>query len=108
MFKQFAEGTFSVEVKGDFHCGPDHDSPKVFNWEVEICWSDAALDPRGFLLDNMAFRNYFRTLGVTEDSCELMVLKAAKHYWAEVRDRAQTVSVSINVPGLAKITNIQP
>lgn len=108
MFKQFADGSFSIDVKGEFHCGVDNDSPKIFNWEVEICWSDSALDERGFLLDNMAFRKYFNTLGVTTDSCELLVLKAAKHYWAEVRDRAQTVSVSIQVPGLAKITNIQP
>ena len=43
-----------------------------------------------------------------DGSCELLVLKAAKHYWALVRDRAQTVTVSIAVPGLAKITNIQP
>ncbi len=108
MFKQQADGQFSVEVKGDFHCGPDHSSPKIFNWEVEICWADSALDQRGFLLDNMEFRKYFNTLGVTEDSCELLVLKAAKHYWTEVRDRAQNVSVSVHVPGLAKITNIQP
>lgn len=97
-----------MEVKGDFHCGMDQTSPKIFNWEVEICWSDSALDERGFLLDNMDFRKYFNTLGVTADSCELLVLKAAKHYWAEVSARAQKVTVSVRVPGLAKITNEQP
>lgn len=106
MFAQEANGQFLVEVGGDFHCGPDHESPKLLTWDVEITWPDVALDGRGFLLDNMGFRAYFNAIHYTTESCELLVLKAAKHFRA-LADKAIKVEVSITVPGLATITNVQ-
>ncbi len=44
---------------------------------------------------------------MTSESCELMAMKAAKHFKSEARF-AKKVSVGIIVPGLAKITNVQP
>ncbi len=107
MFTQFAHGNFAVDVEGEFHCGPDNTSPKIFGWSVNINWPDEALDEHGFLLDNTSFRHYFDTLAVTSDSCELIVLKAAKHFKAIAKD-AQAVTVSIEVPGLATVSNTQP
>ena len=107
MFKQLADGKFSVHVEGPFHCGPDHTSPKTFEWNVEVCWPDDALDPKGFLFDNEYFKQYFDGLQVLTDSCELFVLKAAKHIKAQAKT-ATSVSVGLRVPGLAKIINIQP
>lgn len=106
MFSQRAVGTFEPAVAGEFHCGPDHTSPKLFNWEVRLQWPDAALDPNGFLLDNMSFREYFNAIEVLTDSCELVTIKAAKHFTA-LAPAAGKVTVTIEVPGLAKVSNTQ-
>lgn len=106
MFTQSADGRFTVEVGGEFHCGPDHTTPKNFGWAVTIDWDDTTLDQHGFLLDNMGFRDYFNKLQFTTDSCELLAIKSAKHFKA-LAPLAHKVSVSITVPGLATITNTQ-
>lgn len=72
MFSQFAKGEFSVEVVGGTHCGPNHDSPKTFNYEVDVLWPNRSLDERGFLADNLAFQEFFDSIGSTELSCELL------------------------------------
>lgn len=107
MFHQRAAGTFQIEVGGEFHCGPDHSSPKIFGWSVEIDWDDEALNQNGFLLDNMMFRGYFMGLSYTTDSCELLVLKASKHFKG-LAGNALKVTVGIDVPGLSTVTNTQP
>lgn len=107
MFEQEGYGSFTAEVGGDFHCGPDPSSPKTFNWIVKVEWpDDSVLDEKGFLLDNMSFKRYFEALHMVTDSCEILVLKAAKHFRAKAP--GAKVSVSIDVPGLARITNKQP
>jgi len=107
MFTQHAHGSFSVTIKGDFHCGPGSDSPKSFEWAATLSFPDSALNEHGFLLDNTVYGKYFRELRETADSCELLVLKAAKHFHRSA-PYATKVEVSVTVPGLATVTNIQP
>ncbi len=102
MFRQHCTGNFSVEVGGQFHCGPDHTSPKILTFDVKIEYPDAALDAHGFLIDNLEFHNYFSSLKYTEDSCELLAKRAADHF-CEMAPMAFTVHVDICVPGLADI-----
>lgn len=101
---QVAQGSFSIEVIGDRHCGPNHDSPKVFAYEVEVSYPDEALDGNGFLLDNLHFENYFKGLGETELSCELLARMAAREIHAATEERAISTQVGIwAIPGKAKV-----
>lgn len=102
MFHQHAVGNFSVEVGGQYHCGPDHISPKQLVFEVRIEYPDNALDSHGFLVDNLEFHNYFNNLHYTEDSCELVAKKAADYFCGKAPN-AIRVHVDISVPGLADI-----
>src|SRR5579872_4748444 len=65
-FIQRAQGTFDVILApGTAHCGPQtspNPLPAEFSYSVEIEYSAGTLDEKGFLLDNMDFENYFRSL----------------------------------------------
>ncbi len=108
MFKQHATGSFSVEVGGDWHCGPDHTSPKLLTYDIVIEYHGADLDKHGFLIDNTEFKKYFDSIHYTESSCELMCKAAADHFCEIANHRLHTgglarVDVDICVPGLADV-----
>ena len=81
MFIQQATGKVSLAVEGEYHCGPNHDSPKTFQYEVEVHYPDEALSSQGMLLDNLFFHHYWMSLSPVRDSCELMTRKAAQFFW---------------------------
>lgn len=94
-FKQNAKGKFAVHVSGDTHCGPDHSSPKIFDYEVEIEYThDKRLDNQGFLLDNLTFHDYFMGLGHVDISCEKLV-QQCWIYFAERAPLAHNVRVCV-------------
>ncbi len=103
MFRQHAKGIFTTEVGGQWHCGPDHTSPKQLLYEVTIQYPDSALDSHGFLVDNLAFQQYFDTIRYTEDSCEMLAKKAADWFCGLCQHKEARVDVDICVPGLADI-----
>jgi len=76
-FVQFAEGQFTAPVSGPNHCGPDQVSPKTFAFEVQIEYRNPTLTTQGFLIDNLAFDQYFAGLGTVAESCEELARKAA-------------------------------
>src|ERR1041385_2755544 len=102
MYIQHATGSFEVEVGGEWHCGPDHTTPKTLTYDVRIQYPDTALDRHGFLIDNLEFRTYFDNVRYTEDSCELLAKKSADHFTA-LAPQCYKVQVDICVPGLADI-----
>lgn len=106
MFTQSASGEFSIEVSGLYHCGPNHDSPKMFHYDVQLSWPDDALDDKGFLLDNTAFQAYFDHLGHTDLSCERLVIKAHNDIQAmcDAHYPGATVVVSLIPFGHVKVT----
>lgn len=79
-YTQRLYGSFSVRVTGLYHCGPNHDSPKTFHYDVKIIWPDSALDGNGFLADNTMGMSYFQSLCETGLSCELL----AKQAWHDL------------------------
>lgn len=104
MFRQLANGRFEIEVEGENHCGPDHSSPKRFDYEVEIWWAPGALDDKGFLLDNQSFERYFMQLGRTSRSCELLAQQACEHFRRLTGGKAVSIRVAIwGIPGAAKV-----
>ncbi len=108
-FVQRAQGNFSINVSGDFHCGPDHTSPKTFPYSVEIHYPASALDENGFLLDNQSFQQYFDGLGHTDLSCERLTMKAATDLHAATNGRCHSTRVNIwAIPGHAAIECIVP
>lgn len=94
-FKQEASGTFSAEVGGCYHCGPNHDSPKTFDYRVYVEYGGKALDAFGFLNDNLAFDAYFESLNRVTDSCELIAQKAACFFWRQLLGRCKLIEVTI-------------
>lgn len=80
-FQQYVRGSFVIEVFGPYHCGPNHISPKHFEYEVTLHYPNDALDKDGFLQDNLDFVQYvdvfFTGLSRTELSCELLARKCA-------------------------------
>lgn len=82
IFLQYAQGRFITEVTGPFHCGPNHDSPKVFEYEVTLHYPPDALDDEGFLQDNLTFietvAHYFDRIHTTDLSCERLAQRAAR------------------------------
>jgi hypothetical protein len=107
-FRQMANGSFSVEVDGCYHCGPNHDSPKAFDYEVEVHYHGLqSLDARGFLMDNLAFRMYFEGLQKLTDSCELMAQKAAEFFWKQLNGRCKEIRVKVwGIKGQAMVEYI--
>jgi hypothetical protein len=95
MYRQFGYGEFDVYVVGENHCGPNHESPKSFNYEVEVRYPLDALDERGFLLDNLSFQEYFEALHQTSYSCELLATHAACTFWDMAEGRCEQVRVCI-------------
>jgi hypothetical protein len=103
-FQQVATGSFSVEVSGCCHCGPDDSSPKKFDFRVEIEFHGSPLDVHGFLLDNLSFMSYFNSIGTLDYSCELLAMTAAKAFWRMAGRRCRIVRVSIwGIPGAAMV-----
>lgn len=94
-FRQEASGSFSVEVGGCYHCGPNHDSPKTFDYRVYVEYGNNALDDKGFLNDNLAFDAYFSSLQRVTDSCELMAQKAACFFWLQLVGRCKLIEVTV-------------
>lgn len=80
MFRQIGVGEFSAEVTGCCHCGPNHETPKNFHYQVEIHYHDHCLDNDGMLLDNSYFRDWFNGLQVIEHSCEHIARRASQHF----------------------------
>lgn len=105
-FTQHATDCFTVEVTGPYHCGPDDTSPRQFKFEVTIEYPDDALDEKGFLLDNLTFKQYFNSLGVTDLSCELLCRKATNDLHAMTNGRAYETQVAIwAIPNEAKVVH---
>jgi hypothetical protein len=94
-YLQRATGEFSIHVTGPFHCGPNHESPKTFSYDVELAYPASALDSQGFLLDNTAFHDYFSSIGATELSCELLARQAAYDLLARCSHRAHYCKVCL-------------
>ena len=103
-FRQVANGSFSADVEGCFHCGPNHDSPKAFDYEVEVHYPSEALDERGFLMDNLAFSEYFTQLQKVEHSCELLAKTAAEFFWNIAKGRCKEIRVAVwGIRGAARV-----
>jgi hypothetical protein len=106
-FEQYATGVMSIEVEGDFHCGPDKQSPKDFTWEVLVRYPDGVLDEHGFLLDNLVFEEFFNGLGRTELSCERLMEECCKKLWEMSGGRAEELRTTIwAIPGKVKVTKV--
>ena len=107
-FEQYATGIMNIEVEGDFHCGPDNTSPRDFTWEVLVVYPDEALDEHGFLLDNLEFEEYFKSLKRTNKSCEELIQAACEDFWAACSGRARELRTTIwAIPGKVKVTKIR-
>src|SRR5579863_1463401 len=106
-FNQFAQGKFTIDVTGPYHCGPDHTTPKTFDFEVALRYHEDALDERGFLIDNTHFRQYFNALGTTDLSCERLVRKASQDFYGLVQDRCLEIRVAIwAIPNGARVEHV--
>ena len=86
-FEQRDSGFFMVEVEGANHCGPNHRSPKRFRYDIQIVYKHDSLDDNGFLLDNLTFKQYFRSIGRTALSCELLARKTAEDFTGQLQGR---------------------
>lgn len=107
-FEQFAQGTMTIEVEGDWHCGPDNTSPRKFDWEVLITYPDGALDEKGFLLDNLSFEGFFNGLGKTSLSCEKLTEKCCEELWRMVEGRAEGMKVTVwAISGKVRVSKVR-
>ncbi len=102
MYIQRAQGKFTADVTGPFHCGLDK-SPQTFTYKVEVRWPDSALDEHGFLLDNLEFQRFFDSIGHFTESCELLARRCEQELAGLCGTKGEHVSVDIGVPGLADI-----
>lgn len=95
-YHQHASGDFITEiVPGTNHCGID-ERRGHFKFCVDINYLDGALDSHGFLLDNLAFQEYFDSLGPISLSCEQLSQNACNYFLSQLGDRIRFVT-SINV-----------
>lgn len=77
-------GTFVYQPTGEFHCGTEHAPNISARYEVEVeCLPH--LDSRGFLVDQMAIRDFFRGIGTVTLSCEELTQWCAQALVAHVR-----------------------
>ncbi len=97
-FHQHASGEFSVDVvAGTKHCGLN-DSRGQFRYQVDISYSDGALDSDNFLLDNTDFQRYFQSLPPISMSCEMFAQVSAEHFMSDLADRSDKVTrVSVRI-----------
>lgn len=103
-FRQFGQGSFTAGIEGCYHCGPDHTSPKKFDYKVEIVYDGEPLDARGFLMDNLSFKEYFDGIGVITESCELLARRAAIALWRKGGGKCKVLKVSIwGIPDVAMV-----
>lgn len=80
-YRQVMSDSFSVHVTGPYHCGPNHDTPKNFAYQIIIEYpSDVVLTPEGFLLDNLCAREFFSNIGTTDLSCEQLAQYSARYF----------------------------
>ncbi len=112
-FLQYAQGAFNIEVTGPYHCGPNHDSPKRFQYEVTLHYPDSALDSTGFLQDNLGFleyvKTYFASLQSTHLSCELLCRASAKDLCELSPDTCEGVKVAIwPIENTVKVEYLHP
>lgn len=106
-FEQYATGVMSLEVLGNFHCGPDKQSPRDFTWEVQVSYGDGSLDEYGFLLDNLIFEEFFNGIRRTELSCERLMEECCKKLWAMAGGRAEELRTTIwAIPGKVRVTRV--
>lgn len=113
MFQQFARGEFDIEVTGPFHCGPNHESPKRFQYEVTLHYPANALDESGFLQDNRTYiavcRAYFKGLTQTSLSCELLCRKCSMDLCELSPETCQGVKVAIwPIDNMVKVEYTHP
>jgi hypothetical protein len=91
-YHQHASGEFTINVvKGTKHCGINDDRCK-FRYQVDIDYTQGALDSNDFLLDNLDFAEYFASLGPVTVSCERVATNAAQHFIADLQSRINTVT----------------
>lgn len=102
MYIQRADGEFSVNVSGPYHCGADHSSPKVMQYRVILHYPDSGLDTKGFLLDNTAFREYFASLGTISISCELL----ARRVFSDLAEMARARRVAKIEAGISAVPGV--
>lgn len=95
MYMQHARGSFALDVSGPWHCGPNHDTPKEFEYEVLVDWRRKKPDHRGFLTDNTTFQEYFDGIRASEKSCESLARDAAEELWKICDKRPRCVVVRI-------------
>lgn len=113
MFHQYTRGAFTIAVTGAYHCGPNHDSPKDFEYEVTTHYGNDALDHDGFLQDNLLFiascKEYFNGLGETELSCELLARQTAIDLCSRSPDLCKGVKVAIwPISNMVKVEYLHP
>lgn len=78
-------GTFVYQPTGEYHCGTEHAPNIQARYEVEVeCLPH--LDERGFLVDQMTIREFFRGIGVVTMSCEQLVQWCAQALVDHVRE----------------------
>lgn len=106
-FEQYAHGTMNIEVLGEFHCGPNNDSPRDFDWEVLVVYPDGTLDEHGFLLDNLVFEDFFNGIKRTSLSCELLIEDCCRELWKLTGGRALELRTTVwAIPGKVKVTKV--
>lgn len=109
-FLQEAHGRITLKVlPGSHHCGRD-DNALTCRWFVSATFTDAALDPAGFLFDNLAFAAYWQSLAQECEqaplavSCELLAKRAADDLLGSLGDRrAAVVSFRVEVKPFASV-----
>lgn len=78
-------GLFAYQPTGEYHCGTDNAPLIQAKYEVELeCLPH--LDERGFLVDQMTIRDFFRGIGVVTMSCEQLTQWCAKALVDHVRN----------------------
>ena len=106
-FEQYATGVMNIEVLGEFHCGPNNESPRDFTWEVQVRYPEGALDEKGFLLDNLLFEEFFDRIRKTSLSCELLCEDCCRRLWELCNGRAEELRVTVwAIPKSVRITKI--
>lgn len=94
MYTLKREGEFFCLPKaGCNHCGID-DKQRRFKYRYEIRAQDNGLDDAGFVIDNKAPQAWFDAIQVLEDSCEILVQRAALAFAALCKS-PHTITVAV-------------
>lgn len=94
MYTLKREGEFQCLPRaGCNHCGLD-DKQRRFKYRYCIKSLDSGLDGAGFVVDNQTPQEWFDSIQILEDSCEVLVKKAAIAF-AALCKAPHTITVAV-------------